>query len=496
MAIAKLGIQHFGRGSGAGFLELGPAKLIAGLLETPGSLRGSFDYSAMPILCDALNAKDTGRSLFAQFVSANGTLCDIVRLIAAVIEVEIDVVCANPFLRTDDRPFDAEVCMSPFGSDIRDREALPQSTLHRIGASETGRLQHEPVAFADALVHAPGAQVVLGVSPSALFRTVGAEAAAREEVISSGRLAAVFGVPPGMFYATTRVLSALVVLTPEGEHDGDVRFINLSDEHFSKLASRGRYEAREDVSWVDARKASLDKRTLWARDVPRAEVAKQNHVLTPERYLQARAAKTLSSFLEDEDVRLLKEVAEIIRPRALPKDENSEHIIREAGPGDIAETGFLSEPSKEIRLAQGGMRAARNQRLRPGDLVFSAKGTIGRIGIIPEDVPGEDEPFWTAGQSLVILRPLPRIRPEVLFEYLTNETVQEHIRSLAGGAAMLSIAAKDLAEFRVPLPSQERQVRVVDAFRERQDRYAEIERLRMEIEAERGSTWPHRELAG
>ena len=94
----------------------------------------------------------------------------------------------------------------------------------------------------------------------------------------------------------------------------------------------------------------------------------------------------------------------------------------------------------------------------------------------------------------MILRPSKRIAPEVLYEYLSDDLVHEYIGSLAGGAAIQSISAKDLAALPIPLPDEEQQARVVSQARERQAMFEQIKRMRREIEDHRSGTWPHRDL--
>ena len=495
--LSSLGeIMERGRSTGIVWLDQRAAAAFVDLLGEMASLRCAFAPSAMPALEAALRAKREGRALAVRFIDINLEFCDFVRLAAAAIGVEVEVIAGHPLERLDGDGFEAELCMPHFGADIRDRAGLPKSTLDRLGAAEKGRLRYEPVAMADALVHAPQARTVFSFTAGALFRMVGIEATAREEMIDSGRISAVCGVPPGMIYDTTGITTCVVVLEPEGNRYEAIRFIDLADDRFATRSARGRFELRKGAPWGEAITGDIGGEAGWARDVPLGEVRAQGSILAVERYLRTDASKALEAFFDDHDTSPLEDVVELVRPRAVQKSDDGEHVIREASPGDVAETGYLARPPRETRLARGAMRHARNQRLQSGDVILSIKGTIGRVGIVPDEAPGpEEDGFWTAGQSLVILRPRGKIAPEVLYEYLTDARVQDHIASLAGGAVIQSITAKDLAALRIPVPAKAEQDRVVRAFTARQDRYAEIARIHREIEAERANTWPHRELA-
>ncbi len=494
------GISHLlgrgGRGHGLEMIQEIPAKMIAELAGHVASVRCSFSGSAMPALQIALASSQAGRDVHVRFVDLSLEICDVVKLAAITIETEIDVVSGSPLARIDGGSFDAEICIPPFGADVRDRSELPRKTLERIDATDKGRLHFEPVAMADMLVHAPNARVVFSFTAGALFRTVGLEAVARSEIVDSGRLVSVIAVPPGMIYTTTTIATSIVVLEPAGGSKKEVRFIDLSDDRFGSKTTRGQYDIHHDVSWAETTRTQLSDDAEWARDVSIEEIHKQSDVLAVERYLRTQSAEALSVFLAGYETRALSDVVEIIRPAALPKSKDGEYTVREASPGDIGEAGFLGLPPRETQIAHGVFRTkARNQQVRPGDVLLSVKGTIGKVGIVGADAPdGNDDNFWTAGQSLVILRPGKRIAPEVLYEYLSDDLVQEYIGSLAGGAAIQSISAKDLAALPIPLPDKDQQARVVDQARERQAKFEQIERMRQEIEDHRSRTWPHRDL--
>ena len=485
------GRSHFGYG----FIEGIPAKKIAEMAGPVASVRCSFGPSAMPALQIALEAKIARRPLHVRFIDLDIDLCDLVKLAAAAIGVSIDVIAGQPFSRIDGGSFEAEICMPPFGANIRDREELPRKTLERIDAAERGRLHFEPVAMADMLVHAPNARVVFSFTAGALFRTVGFEAVARSEIIDSGRLVAVFAVPPNMIYTTTQIATGIVVLKPKGHHEESIRFVDLADKRFATKANRGRYNIDRRTSWAEAIDCEISDDVLWARDVAVSEIHDQSDVLSAERYLRTQSGEALSVFLANYETRPLGDVVEVIRPAAIPKSEDGEFIIHEASPGDIGEEGFLNCPPKETRVARGALRKARNQQVRPGDVLLSVKGTIGKTGMIPKNVPGSDEDsFWTAGQSLVILRSKGSISPEVLFEYLSNSLVQDYIGSLAGGAAIQSITAKDLAALQIPVPSKEQQAQVGEEFQKRQHAFEKLHEIRQTIDHIKNQSWPHAEL--
>ena len=92
------------------------------------------------------------------------------------------------------------------------------------------------------------------------------------------------------------------------------------------------------------------------------------------------------------------------------------------------------------------------------------------------------------------LKDRKRLTAHVLCEYLSDEVVQEHLKSLAGGSAIQTIAMKDLKSLVIPLPDKKTQAKVAAAVAERQALYREIEQLKAQIAMARRSSWPHSEL--
>lgn len=276
-----------------------------------------------------------------------------------------------------------------------------------------------------------------------------------------------------------------------------IRFVNLADEKFAVRRERGRLEIRRDAAWSMVPTAELAGGQAFARDVDLQSIKEESFTLTIDRYLDRQARDTIDQFLAKSKTSDLSDLVEMIRPAALTQQEGGEYALLEAAPADIGEDGFVCDPSRTISIDRIQYRKAVNQVLRPGDVLIAFKGNVGKIGIVPDNVPAEgSSTIWTAGQSLMILRLKARHRlsPHVLYEYLSDEVVQEHLKSLAGGSAIQTIAMKDLKSLAIPLPDKETQAKVAAAVAERQALYRQIAQLKAQIAEERRSNWPHAEL--
>lgn len=101
---------------------------------------------------------------------------------------------------------------------------------------------------------------------------------------------------------------------------------------------------------------------------------------------------------------------------------------------------------------QTSARFPRTQLL-PGDLVMSVRGTVGKIGIVPDELAGAN---ITA--NLIRISP-DTSRAESLFLYhaLTSECVSAQLRRKAASTTIATIKAPDLRSLKLPMVPLSRQ---------------------------------------
>lgn len=473
------------------WINAAAAEQIASFAVDATRVRCAFSWSLHPALLIGLNALASGTDITLTFVDHSKEVCELAKLCSAVLGLNLDIVIAEPFTRSDVGPYDVEISLPPFGLNLSRKSIdLPQRTLSIIGRGFYGRLYSEPVAIADAIAHASSARAILGISAAALFRAVGVEAATRQELLQSKRVCAVLGVPSGMIYAETGIATSVLVINPKRAFCDRVRFIDLSHDHFASKTSRGRFEARTDIRWpefVDGPAIDTD----FARDVSLHDIHEQGDILTVDRYMRA-GDERVKALLARYETTHLNEVVDLIRPVALPKVAEGVYFARESSPGDIAENGYLGPSSRVVPVDRGGLRKARNQQLLPGDLVLSVKGTVGKVGMVPMAVPDrEADEFWAVGQSMMILRPDPRIiASEVLYEYLSSDMMQGYLQALAGGAVIQQLNMQDLKTLPVPVPPKDRQREIQQDFFQRQQLHEQVLQLQDAIRQMRNASWP------
>src|SRR5207248_3020545 len=77
------------------------------------------------------------------------------------------------------------------------------------------------------------------------------------------------------------------------------------------------------------------------------------------------------------------------------------------------------------------------QRLRVGDLLLTASGTVGRVAVVSEAVAGA-----VAAQSLIVIRPTSYMQPAMLLRLLESSTYQRWIDGQVTGATIRHLSPR------------------------------------------------------
>jgi type I restriction enzyme M protein len=94
------------------------------------------------------------------------------------------------------------------------------------------------------------------------------------------------------------------------------------------------------------------------------------------------------------------------------------------------------------------------QYLMPYDIVLIVKGSVGKLGIVPGDVPPPGPGGWVAGVSAIVLRADRKdIEPRALALQLRSPLGQALLRSIvSGGTTIQMINLHELTRLAVWLP--------------------------------------------
>ncbi len=486
---SRMGLKH-----GQFWLNGDAAKQLIGFVGEADSVRLSFCLSLHPALLLACgDVQQNSRRV--SFVSVNRSSIELAEALRALWGVEFEIICGDPLERRAGEFFDVEIALPNFSARVRNPEIISIETQHflAVSGSET-RLTYEAATLADVIIHTKKRAIVY-VAQGILFKHVGVEAQAREEIVRGGYLRAVYSIPAGAVFQGAMIKTALVIIDQSsgGAESQRIRMVDLAHDKFSRRGPRGGWQLRTGTSWVSVLASEAPCDPEYAVDVDSDAIAENNYVLTVDRYLCDPGQRAFEEFLSRSDTIEIKDLARPIRPKALLKQEDGEYVALEAAPGDIDETGYLARPRRSARLSESGYKIARSQQLHPGDVLVAIKGAIGAVGLVPDEAPGAgSKEIWTAGQSLMILR-LPKdgpITPIGLYAYLSHPSVVEFLRSRSGGATIPGLSAKDLHMLQIPIPSSDELENLEARFEEKQALFREIESIRDKIREIDGLTWP------
>lgn len=98
----------------------------------------------------------------------------------------------------------------------------------------------------------------------------------------------------------------------------------------------------------------------------------------------------------------------------------------------------------------------KRSRLRPGDILLSIRGTVGRLIVIPKALDGANITQDSARLSIQ-----PAANRDYVLWYLRSEVAQSRMRGATKGVAVRGINIGDVRALQVPLPSRDEQDEIV-----------------------------------
>lgn len=327
--------------------------------------------------------------------------------------------------------------------------------------------------------------VVVVAVPFSFLQGLGSDKALRERLVEEGRVRAVLSLPAGLLLGTA-IQVAVLVLDLQGSHQS-IRFVNGNHELFKQRTAKTRSELRNLDQLVE--EVSSDKRSLHAYTASVGEVRENDWSLLVDRYVLEPSAAELKARLRKARTAALADLVSSVRTFPLSAKAKQLGVpVLEIGASDLPANGYI-QGGREITVDAAAIDKHSKLFLRASDLVLIIRGNVGKVGIVPEDVPLPGEGGWVAGSSLAVLRPAPgaSVDPHALLLLLRSPLGQELIATIASGVSVPMITLRDLMRLEVPLPhaqSGEQARKVLDTERALQ---VEIERLRREQQQVAGS---------
>jgi type I restriction-modification system DNA methylase subunit len=337
------------------------------------------------------------------------------------------------------------------------------------------------------------------VSPNVLFAK-GQEQRLREHLLTGKCPLSIVTVLPIRQLSMANIPSAMLVLDRDEER-GQVRMIDASDMTIDSKSTM-RYSRTLDLRRVAALVTGESDEPKYACTVNTDEIAMQDFNLMPARYLRATLLgvggprQPLGSFVT------------VVRAPVALKDPTA-ILIQEAGFPELDRWRAVAGPFAKTTTIHP--RKLDDSMLRPGDVLLSIKGTLGKsalIGAVPMAESFFRHPFKGAlgdsafpdinqapvvpSQSCIALRIVDRVmNPVILLLYLRSDDFKNQIDSLRVGATVAHVTpATLLQDIQFPVLPQAEQEDYVRRYAELCELEASIEQAQQRTEEIRQKLWP------
>ncbi len=329
------------------------------------------------------------------------------------------------------------------------------------------------------LLHQTRRRAVMAVSNSVLF-SAGAERTLREELISQGKIEAVISMPAGLL-SNTSIAFSILILNPAG-HTSTIRFVNADTPQFCTQIARARCQLINVDQLLAQIEAGAETDSMVLATV--AEVLKNDAQLQVSRYVLPNSQKKLMARLDTEPTVTLSKLVSTVRPMLVSQREEVETMTAmEISVSDLPSYGFIQATGRLVQVPSQLDTRTEQQFLRPFDIVLIVKGSVGRVGIVPQDVPPPGPGGWIAGQSAIVLRVgnESTMDARALAVLLRSAIGQELLNSIVSGASSIKlIQLRELERLKILLPDAESSRRAIQSLEKEAYLQQEIERLRHE----------------
>lgn len=347
--------------------------------------------------------------------------------------------------------FDLIVMDPPFGKAVIDDTArFPVKTT----STEALFLQHAMASLR------PGGRAVVVLSHGALFRP-GADATVRKRLLGDYRIDCIVSLPPGADGLLGNTRTGVVVFRSDRPRSS-VRFVDagLARKTGERCAPEGRQlGAAAIVASIHGSSEAYE-----ARDVSVEDLMRHDATLLPLRHdgplpafvQEVRAAEA------SVPVRPLEDVAEIFA--GVSYSSRGLHV----GRSDPTAVGLLrvtevkegdTLPPARFLVRDAASAIAMDRRLRPGDVVFTRSGSIGRAAVIANGAVG-----CVAASGLAVLRPQrDALSPHYLAALLNSSPIRGWAAERARGVTIQHLPLSELRALEIPIPDMDLQNRIVRA---------------------------------
>ena len=317
---------------------------------------------------------------------------------------------------------------------------------------------------------------------------------------------AVVALPGGLLSNTNIPVGVLVLNTDK--RCNTIRFVDATQEYFQKPLSKGQTELINDADivsfcWADLDPSDVNLGTHLSEDL--AAIIAVDDVLANDAQLQVNRyvmSKERRRFQEKLEAQLtvnweLSQRLSIAGQQGSKGDTGRYAVsVFEVGAADLPSVGYIQSPTKKLKISLSATARKRDASavfLLPDDVVLITKGSAGKVGIVPKNVPPPGPGGWIAGQSAVVLR-ANTLHDELRALALLARSGfgQELLATISSGSTIRMIPLHALKSLEVPVLSKEFAARAVQVLDQQvqlqrqidsleQQQYAQVEALMDEL---------------
>lgn len=307
----------------------------------------------------------------------------------------------------------------------------------------------------------------------------------RKDLLEMGVLEAVISLPPGQIVGS-QVSTSLLILNYR-ERCNVIRMVSLEKEGeyvFKESRSNARLRRVENISKL----VYSDALSPYARSVPHKEILENDLSFMPSRYVISDELAKVDDLLAAYEMRPLDAVADVIRTLANPRPLATVDAL-EVGAVDLNDSGFLSAPTKQVQTQYISEKDT-GHFLRPNDVIVVFKGSVGKAGICPDNVPAPGPGGWVVGQSMVIVRCKPgMMSPKTLVTLLRSSVGKALLSRITEGAIQPFVKANALRSLPIPIPSMSESAQIDAIFDEQARIQAQIQSLQTLLDERVYAKW-------
>jgi type I restriction enzyme M protein len=406
-------------------------------------------------------------------------------LVSLLSTNEFEVSISNPILQPTaiaggkPRLFDITVAFPPFGMKYpadEIRKDLFNRFPERTSIGSVLAVRHA--------ISQTKSKLVIAVQNSLLF-SHGYEKELRKDLVEKGMIEAVIAMPNGLL-SLTNIAFTILVINPKGGLNS-VKFINADSPEFYVGVARTRNDLRNIDGLLELIKSN--KESTNCSIVSNQVVISNDAQLQVDRYVVSDSRKRLEKQLSGLRKVQLGDIARTVRAIPLGSIESKPIAVMEIGAADLSQFGYIAPKGKTISVDENLAKRYEDCFLRPLDIVLIVKGSVGKIGIVPVDVPGSGNGGWVAGQSAIVLRVHPEYCAQSLFVQLRSPMGQELLAGIVSGATIKLIQLRELMKLEAveSTADQDAKSREIIDSEERMEK--QIQKIRVEQEMLSKNIW-------